>query len=316
MSEESAADACLVSIIIPAYNEERNLPVLLDSLDMCLEDANLDYNVTVIDNNSTDRTADIARQRGIACISSDASTVSKLRNTGVANTDGKILVFLDADTEVTLRWAKRLPVVLEFLTGNPGTLTGCPYSISDASNWIEKYWFKNLVNNKEYVVGGNMVITRKLFDDINGFDEGLVSGEDYDLSMRAAASGASIAIDSDLEVIHHGNPKTIAHFIRREIWHGKGDFKTVHTIIKSKIAIAALLFLLLHILALSSLITGSYSGFMGYAFLVLVLCALFVIKKFRRTDIAAAAVQVFLCYIYLLSRCLSFISLIQNKFRK
>ena len=89
------------SVIIPAYNEERYLPRLLDSLDAARSayrggrDA---VEVIVADNASTDRTAEVARERGCRVVPVDRRAIASARNGGARAASGAVLAFVDADT--------------------------------------------------------------------------------------------------------------------------------------------------------------------------------------------------------------------------
>ena len=91
------------SIIIPAYNEERYLPRLLKSI----ETARSNYSggrdaieVIVADNCSTDRTAQVAAERGARVVSVAKRRIAAARNGGARTAVGEILCFIDADSAV------------------------------------------------------------------------------------------------------------------------------------------------------------------------------------------------------------------------
>jgi len=98
------------SIIIPAFNEEKYLARTLDCIYRAKEflkdrDARA-VELLVIDNNSTDRTVDVARNSGAKVFSEPIHNVAKVRNTGARAASGDILIFIDADTLIpeTLLW--------------------------------------------------------------------------------------------------------------------------------------------------------------------------------------------------------------------
>jgi glycosyltransferase involved in cell wall biosynthesis len=91
------------SVIIPAYNEEKYLPRLLDSI----EAAKANYSggpgeveVVVGDNNSTDRTAEVARARGARVVHVAKRRIAAARNGAGRAAKGEILCFIDADSAV------------------------------------------------------------------------------------------------------------------------------------------------------------------------------------------------------------------------
>ena len=90
------------SLVIPAYNEEALLPRLLDSIDLA-RDAYGDrtaIEVIVADNASTDRTAQIARDRGCRVAAVEKRVIAASRNGGARIAEGEIVAFIDADSQV------------------------------------------------------------------------------------------------------------------------------------------------------------------------------------------------------------------------
>ncbi len=88
------------SLIIPAYNEEAYLPVLLDSVAVARARYNGgpdDIEVVVVDNASTDATADLARSSGCRMVGEDRRVIAAVRNTGARHARGQVFVFVDAD---------------------------------------------------------------------------------------------------------------------------------------------------------------------------------------------------------------------------
>jgi glycosyltransferase involved in cell wall biosynthesis len=86
------------SIIIPAFNEEKYLPRTLRTINASLLDLPGKGEVIVVDNNSTDRTAEIAHAEGARVIFEPVNQISRARNAGAHAAIGRYLIFLDADT--------------------------------------------------------------------------------------------------------------------------------------------------------------------------------------------------------------------------
>ena len=98
-----SSDQIWISLVIPAYNEERFLPRLLASLDAARERwrrGPAAIEVIVADNVSSDRTADIARERGCRVVRIEERRIASVRNGGAAVAEGEVLCFVDADSEV------------------------------------------------------------------------------------------------------------------------------------------------------------------------------------------------------------------------
>ncbi|HEY3123189.1 MAG TPA: glycosyltransferase [Thermoanaerobaculia bacterium] len=91
------------SVVIPAYNEERLLPMLLDSIDAAREIYGRGtgaIEVIVADNASTDSTASLAVSHGCLVVSVEKRVIASARNGGVRAARGEIVCFVDADTRI------------------------------------------------------------------------------------------------------------------------------------------------------------------------------------------------------------------------
>jgi len=91
------------SIIIPAYNEEKFLPRLLDSIEIArskYSGGRDQIEVIVADNSSTDRTAEVAQARGARVVTISKRRIAAARNGGARAASGEILCFIDADSAV------------------------------------------------------------------------------------------------------------------------------------------------------------------------------------------------------------------------
>jgi glycosyltransferase involved in cell wall biosynthesis len=92
--------AVLLSVIISAFNEERYLPQSLSSLQRAVAECRCSVELIVVDNASTNKTAEIARASGARVVCEPVHNVARVRNTGAAAAHGEVLVFVDADTIV------------------------------------------------------------------------------------------------------------------------------------------------------------------------------------------------------------------------
>lgn len=87
-----------VSVIIPAYNEAENLPATLEGLGQALAGLTVPVEIIVVDNNSSDATAEVAERLGARVVFEPLNQIARARNTGARAASGDHLVFLDADT--------------------------------------------------------------------------------------------------------------------------------------------------------------------------------------------------------------------------
>ena len=89
------------SVIIPAFNEEELLAASLDKLFIAMKSNALSGEIIVVDNNSCDRTSEIARNFGVTVVFEPLNQISRARNAGAKVAKGKYLIFLDADTIIS-----------------------------------------------------------------------------------------------------------------------------------------------------------------------------------------------------------------------
>lgn len=175
--EVKAADIklCLVmsfSIIIPAFNEADTLPATLEAL----QHANAQ--IIVVDNNSTDNTADVAREHGATVVFEAHNQISKARNTGGRAASGDYLVFVDADTHVppeTLAKAYRLMQEQHITAG--GALIVFDREVFWLARWTIGLW--NCYSRRRREAAGCFLFcTREAFDAVGGFSERVYASEE------------------------------------------------------------------------------------------------------------------------------------------
>jgi hypothetical protein len=235
-----------------------------------------------------------------------SGTIGALRNRGVDGASGQILVFLDADVRVTTDWSRRLPEVIESLERQPMRITGSICDVPRDAAWIERYWFApRKGRNSAHVGSGHMIMTRPFFQTLGGFDETLVTGEDYDLSVRARSRGASIVIDDALRVEHMGFPRTVRSFVTREIWHGGSDFRSISSVLSSRVALAAVVFTLLHLTLIGSLLATSWRLAAMSLGAIAGLCLLSSWNRYRHCPVRIVIVNALLFYVYYSARAAS-----------
>lgn len=295
-----------LSYIIPAFNEEHHLPKLIESIKRHNPEA-YTYEIIVADHASQDDTAKLAHQLNARVVTSTGGTVAGLRNLAARQARGDVYIFLDADIVLTDAWHDHFPETYELLSRQPATVTGSLCGIPDDASFIERYWFAPMqAKTIRYINSGHLITSRILFECINGFDAHLQTGEDVDFSARARNAGAVIAHNPKLRVIHNGYPSTLSAFMRREIWHGKGDCQGLKNILASRVALAAMLFVLLHLIVIAGVLSanGTVSAVAGF-FGIVCLCLGSSIFKHKQRSLAGIGVTTLLYYFYFSARAIS-----------
>lgn len=186
-AEEGGAERPRVSVVVPALNEERYLPRLLDALDRQSFEAR---EVIVADAGSADGTADLARERGCTVVS--GGRPARGRNAGASRAGGKFILFLDADVTVP-------PTFVQDLMGQvreKGLAVASGFISPDSGRLIDRVLvggsnlFCYLVQRTSPHAAGFYIFVRKsLHEEIGGFNEELFVGEDHDYVNRASKMG-------------------------------------------------------------------------------------------------------------------------------
>lgn len=212
------------SIIIPARNEERYIGRCLQSI-RAVKWPSDDYEVLLIDNGSSDRTAQIATDHGARVYIRPGDSVAGLRNFGASQSVGKILVFIDADCTVSPEWLSKAS---QYLDQAEVVSFGSPPVVPDDCTWVQHAWFhirrKAGVAETEWLESMNMFVRKEAFEQVGGFNPELVTCEDYDLSVRLRSLGRLISDDRILAV-HHGEASSLGHFFRKEHWRALGNIR-------------------------------------------------------------------------------------------
>ena len=88
----------MLSVVIPAHNEEALLPGTLAALRDAMATVGVDHEIIVVSDSSTDRTAAIGRAAGARVVEVEVRQIAGARNAGARLASGDILLFVDADT--------------------------------------------------------------------------------------------------------------------------------------------------------------------------------------------------------------------------
>lgn len=211
-----------LSLIIPAYNEEKYIGACLEH---ALKNSNGKFSeIIVIDNASTDRTKEVAEKYpSVRVIREDQKGLTKARQRGFKESTGDILAYIDADTHMPDKWIDTLEK-----TFNENSDCAClsgPYIYYDVSKFqqflVKLYWYASMplyALTGYMVIGGNFVIRRSILEKMNGFDTNIkFYGEDTDIGRRASKFGKI-----------KFNPRFYMYTSARRL-NGQGFFSTGYT---------------------------------------------------------------------------------------
>jgi len=191
-----------LSFSIPAHNEEETIATCLESIRREAATAGVAVEIVVVDNLSTDKTAEIARKvPGVKVVREERKGLLFARQRGFLETNGDLIANIDADIKLSPGWIKK---VLEAFEKNPKlvALSG-PHVYYDLSWWsqfVTKVFYfigysaheiSRLFTGKAAMLqGGNFVLRRDALEAIGGFDTTIsFYGEDTNIGKRMSRMG-------------------------------------------------------------------------------------------------------------------------------
>lgn len=203
--EESTGPRRLkISVIVPAFNEEKLLGTTLASIREATR--GLDAELVVCDNNSTDRTADIAKQAGARVVFEPLNQISRARNAGAAAASGEWLVFVDADSFPDRALFSDLIQAIDAGRCVGGGATVRFDEADRASHAAVAIW--NVISRTMRWAAGSFVFCRAdAFRAIGGFSTELYASEEIDFSRRLKRLGC-------LAILHRHPLRTSGRKVR------------------------------------------------------------------------------------------------------
>lgn len=189
-----------ISVIVPAYNEEGVLGESLRSIRAAMsefEKCGWPCELIVCDNNSTDRTADIARGAGATVVFEPVNQIARARNTGAAHATGDWLVFVDADSHPS---AELFADVVRAIRVGRCLAGGSTIAFEDdrASLRVIAWGWNAWSRISRWAAGSFVFCDASAFRQLGGFSLRFYAGEEIDFSRRikrlACTRGRTIAI--------------------------------------------------------------------------------------------------------------------------
>jgi glycosyltransferase involved in cell wall biosynthesis len=175
-----------ISIVIPAFNEERLLPHTLARVKEAMAafaDRGWQTELIVCDNNSTDRTAELARSGGAKVVFEPVNQIARARNRGAEAASGDWLVFVDADSQPSRELFAEVGEAIEAgrcLAGGCTVKLDGDYPVGNAAvrlwNWLSRTF--------RLLAGSFIFCDAKAFREAGGFGQELFAGEELELSQK------------------------------------------------------------------------------------------------------------------------------------
>jgi lipopolysaccharide/colanic/teichoic acid biosynthesis glycosyltransferase/GT2 family glycosyltransferase len=210
-----------VSVVIPAYNAADLLPECLIAL-AAQDMPRNSYELIVVDDGSTDSTAELGRIHGAQVISQPNAGPAAARNQGAAAAQGELLLFTDADCAPTPGWISALtaPFTDPHVAGAKGAYLTHQQGITPRFTQLEyeeRYDRMAGLESIDFVDTYSAAYRRDVFLANGGFDTifPTASVEDQELSFRLAEKGYRLVFVPEALVYHQHNPTVRSYFRRK-----------------------------------------------------------------------------------------------------
>jgi glycosyltransferase involved in cell wall biosynthesis len=253
-----------VSVVVATYNRARLLEGTLGALASQEVPRSLQWEIVVVDNNSSDATAQVVATFSkttaipVRYVFEAQQGLSRARNRGVQEARGSILAFSDDDVLPAPDWVAQVGAAIDRWNAHgvggrilPQWEALPPRWLTENGRLLSRLSIMDFEGNRllalpqsrqPQVWGANMAFRRELFDRVGGFDprrgmDGprLFRGEECDLIDRALKLGLKIAYDGSLTVYHRIGPDRMqkAYFRRLTFDSAQGDARVTPVIRRS-----------------------------------------------------------------------------------
>ncbi len=187
----------MISVVIPAFNEEKNIVACLDALSA--QRTKQKFEVVVVDNNSTDKTSSLVRnyknKLNVRVIFEKEKGRGAARARGFSDARAEIILSTDADTIVPPDWIEKM--VTNLRSSSAVAVTGtcmindCGFITNTLFNFNQPLFMRiyRLFYGHFWLSGFNFAIYKEAYKKSGGFDTKLNAQEDIDISMKVAKVG-------------------------------------------------------------------------------------------------------------------------------
>lgn len=218
-----------ISIVMTAYNEEELLPKALKSV-FSQDFSKDDYEVIVVDNNSTDKSAEIAKSFGAKVISETRQGYVFALCKGTKEAKGEVIAVTDSDTLVATNWLSQ--IAKSFEGKNVVAVTGMADMrnlgfITKIISYLAFYLFVkfNFLIGKPHLSGFNFALKKEALEKVGGIDTDYKMSPDVEIGLRIKKYG-KVLFNTKM-LAHTSNRRWKDGYLSTAIMYLKGYLWTV-----------------------------------------------------------------------------------------
>jgi glycosyltransferase involved in cell wall biosynthesis len=210
-----------ISVVVPVRDGESTIADCLDAILVTNYPADR-REILVVDNGSTDGTAQLIHSRSVRYLYEPKRGVSNARNLGIAESSGEILSFVDADCIVEPQWLTEIAHAFE----NPevGCVAGDLQHVAprtpaerQAARMLGNWQRFAVGSNPPYAITANASFRRDVLDEIGGFDPHMTRAQDVELGLRFRERSDRRLAYAEHAVARHRNRSTQLGFFRQQL---------------------------------------------------------------------------------------------------
>lgn len=206
-----------ISIVVPAYNEERIIATCILHLQAQVFDH--PYEIIISNNNSTDRTAEIAKEHGVRVLNTTEKGYVHAAIAGVQAAEGEIIAMTDADTRVPSHWLQR---IYDALQARPDLVAvGGPFEFHDGPRGVRAVIkLINSISPRLMIAslsGMNMAFRKSAYEAVGGFNPRINLQADTYLGNRLAKYGKTMLIRDNVVLSSGRRYQTVGQIISETI---------------------------------------------------------------------------------------------------
>ncbi len=220
----------MISVVVPVYNGEKYIEACLGALlDQTVPSS--DYEIVVVDDGSTDRTAELVSKFPVRYIHQENQGPAKARNVGMEKASGDIVLFTDSDCTAERDWIERMTHPLA--DGKIGAVKGAYRTRQKGLTahfaqveFEERYKLLKRHEYIDFVDTYSAAFRKAAFIEAGGFDSAFPNAdhEDTDLSYRLAGMGCKMVFAPEA-IVYHEHPDSIWKYFKLKL--GRGYWRMV-----------------------------------------------------------------------------------------